>query len=100
MVWIYTENVLKKGEGMTRSQLHRLFRRHRGEFIRLARELGLSPTTISGWFQGRVDSERIEEAVFARAKELLEKDAQDGAAKARAQRELAKAQAAAQRLAS
>jgi hypothetical protein len=85
---------------MTRSKLRRLFLRHRGESARLARELGLTPTTISGWFQGRVDSERIEEAAFARAKELLQKDAQREAVKARVQRELAKAQSAVQRLAS
>lgn len=86
---------------MTRLQLRRLFRKHRGEFARLARELKLSATTVSNWFSGRFDSDRIEAAVFARAKELLEKDAQEEAAKASIRRELAKAQSAArERLAS
>jgi hypothetical protein len=61
---------------MTRLQLRRLFRRHRGESARLARELGLSGVTITRWFQGHVESARIEVAVFSRAKELLKKEAQ------------------------
>lgn len=80
---------------MTRSQLHRLFVKHRGQSARLARELELGGVTISRWFQGHVESTRIEEAVFCRAKELLEKDAQDAAARARIQRELVDARAAA-----
>jgi hypothetical protein len=87
-------------EIMTRAQLRRLFRKHRGESARLARMLELSPVTVSHWFSGHYDSARIQAAVFLRAKELLQKDAQEEAAKARIQRELANAQAAAQRLAS
>jgi AcrR family transcriptional regulator len=85
---------------MTRAQLRRLFRRNRGEFARLARELGVSPVTVYRWFRGQIVSARLESAASARAKELLEKEAQDGAARARIQRQLARAQAAAQRIAS
>jgi hypothetical protein len=86
--------------GVTRPQLRKLFLRHRGESARLARDLQLSPVSIAAWFRGRSNSSRIEAAALIRAKELLQKDAQEEAAKARIQRELAKVQAAAQPLAS
>jgi hypothetical protein len=76
---------------MTRSQLRKLFRRHRGEFARLARDLSLTRSTVSCWFQGRGDSARIQAAAFNRAKELLKRDAQDEAAQERMRQELAKA---------
>lgn len=74
---------------MARLQLRRLFRRHHGEFARLARELDLSPSTVSRWFQGHINSARIESAVFSRANVLLKKDAQRKAAEERTKRELA-----------
>jgi hypothetical protein len=70
-----------------RSHLRRLFLRHRGESSRLARELELSPVTISRWFRGHVESVRIEAAVLARAKELAKRDAQDEAAEERRRQE-------------
>jgi AraC-like DNA-binding protein len=76
---------------MTRAQLRRLFRKHHGECARLARELELSPVTISRWFRGLFDSARIQAAVFNRAKELLQRDAQDEAAEERMRQELANA---------
>jgi hypothetical protein len=77
---------------MTRSQLRRLFRQHRGESARLARELNLNQATICHWFRGRVVSARVEMAAFSRAKELLKKGAQEKAAEERIRRELAAAQ--------
>jgi hypothetical protein len=73
---------------MTRLQLRRLFRKHRGAFARLARELELKPTTVSNWFSGRFDSARIESAAAATAKELLHEDAQNEAAKAQSLQKL------------
>jgi AraC-like DNA-binding protein len=55
---------------MTRSQLRKLFQKHYGESARLARDLGLSRTTVCKWFQGHVTSTRIQAAVVARARDL------------------------------
>jgi hypothetical protein len=79
---------------MTRVELRRLFRKHRGQAARLARELERSPTTVSAWFRGHLDSARIEAAVLARAKELIEKDIASAEANARIHRELAEAESA------
>jgi hypothetical protein len=56
---------------MTRSQLRRLFLRHYGESAKIARDLKVNRTTISKWFQGRVDSRRIDQAIRKRATELV-----------------------------
>jgi ATP phosphoribosyltransferase regulatory subunit HisZ len=56
---------------MDRSKLHRLFKRHRGELAKLARELGVDLTSLSNWFLRGMTSARIERAVCERAEELL-----------------------------
>jgi hypothetical protein len=87
---VFTSSQKKRGP-MRRSELRRLFRQHRGESARLARELYLNQATICHWFRGRVVSARIEAAVFSRAQELLKKAAQKKAAEERIRRELANA---------
>ena len=60
----------EKRSTSSRSQLARIFRRNYGEAARLARELEISRTTVSRWFQGHVISRRLEIAIRARAEEL------------------------------
>lgn len=59
---------------MTKAQLRRLFRRHPGSMAEVARELGITRQTVSGWFRGMTISESIERAVRARAQELIAKE--------------------------
>lgn len=59
---------------MTQCQLRKLFLRHYGESSRLARELGLSRTTVSRWFRGHVSSRRLETAIRSRARQLIENE--------------------------
>ena len=54
----------------TRSQLARIFRQNYGEAARLARDLEISRTTVTRWFQGHVISGRLEAAIRTRAEEL------------------------------
>ena len=61
---------------MSPFQLGRLFRRHFGESARLARDLGVSRTTISRWFRGHVVSSRIEVAAKERGGQLLAQEKQ------------------------
>jgi transcriptional regulator with XRE-family HTH domain len=55
---------------MTRHELRTTFRQNYGAAAKLARDLNVSRTTISKWFQGHVTSLRIERAVRTRAAEL------------------------------
>lgn len=55
---------------MTRNELRITFRQNYGAAAKLARDLNVSRTTISKWFQGHVTSMRIERAVRIRAAEL------------------------------
>jgi hypothetical protein len=75
---------------MTRLEIRRIFRQHRGESARLARELKIRPTTMSSWFHNRFNSSRIQAAALARAKEILESDAQRRRKNEQMERELTK----------
>ncbi len=55
---------------LTRNELRITFRQNYGAAAKLARDLNVSRTTISKWFQGHVTSLRIERAVRIRAAEL------------------------------
>lgn len=65
---------------MTRVEIRRLFRRHRGESARLARKLSIHSTTMSSWLHNRFNSSRIEAAAHARAGELVEEARRNSAA--------------------
>jgi uncharacterized protein YjcR len=80
-----------KEDTVTRAQVRRIFLKHRGASAELARELGLTPVTISAWLHDRFDSDRIEAAALKRAKELLEIGARQKASKERMRQELANA---------
>lgn len=59
---------------LTRKQIKDIFQRHRGTAAALARELDISPVTVTLWLRGKVVSARIAEAAQIRAAELLRKD--------------------------
>jgi len=52
------------------TKIRRVLLRNRGEIGRLARQLGVTPTTVSQVLKGRAVSKRILEAAAARAAEL------------------------------
>jgi predicted GNAT family acetyltransferase len=62
----------------TRTQLARVFRQNYGEAARLARDLEISRTTVTRWFQGHVISRRLEAAIRARAEELQTTQLREG----------------------
>ena len=55
---------------MNLTKIRRVLIRNRGEIGRLARQLGVTPTTVSQVLKGRAVSKRILEAAAARAAEL------------------------------
>lgn len=64
-------NSTNQGSTLTRVQIRRIFRANFGAASQIARELGVTATTISLWLSGRVKSARIEAAMRQRAEELL-----------------------------
>lgn len=62
---------------MDRSKLRQLFKRHRGELQKLARELDVDLSSLSNWFSRGMTSARIERAVCDRAELLLATEEQD-----------------------
>lgn len=59
---------------LTRKQIKALFQRNRGTAAALARQLEISPVTVTQWLGGKVVSARIAEAAQLRAAELLGKE--------------------------
>ena len=59
------------GSTLGRREIRQIFRRSRGAQARIASELKVHPATISMWMRGRIQSERIDVAMQARAAELL-----------------------------
>lgn len=57
---------------LKRKAIAKIFKKHRGAAAELARSLDppIKPCTISLWFRGRVQSERLDEAIHRRAIEL------------------------------
>jgi transcriptional regulator with XRE-family HTH domain len=55
---------------MNLTKIRRVLLRNRGEIGRLAKQLGVTPTTVSQVLRGRAVSKRIMEAAAARAAEL------------------------------
>jgi DNA-binding transcriptional regulator YdaS (Cro superfamily) len=55
---------------MNLTKIRRVLLRNRGEIGRLAKRLGVTPTTVSQVLKGRAVSQRIVEAAAARAAEL------------------------------
>jgi len=55
---------------MNLTKIRRVLIRNRGEIRRLAKQLGVTPTTVSQVLKGRSTSKRILEAAAARAAEL------------------------------
>jgi DNA-binding LacI/PurR family transcriptional regulator len=55
---------------MNLTKIRRVLIRNRGEIRRLAKQLGVTPTTVSQVLKGRSISKRILEAAAARAAEL------------------------------
>ena len=58
-------------EKLSKSEIRRVFARNRGAASELARDLDLSPVTVSLWLRGRMVSERIGTAAEERALLLL-----------------------------
>ena len=58
---------------MSPNHLQKIFKRHRGASSEIARELGVDKTTISLWFRGHVQSQRIDRVIHAKA-QLLDKE--------------------------
>ncbi len=56
-------------------EIRRIFQKHYGAQSELARELTLSPKSISGWLKGNIVSARIAEAAQRKAQELSQKEA-------------------------
>ena len=63
-----------------RTDVRRVFRRHRGAQAELARRLELKPVTICLWLKGKVQSARIDAAAAQYAAELVEVERERGAA--------------------
>lgn len=61
-------------EKLSRSEIRRVFARNRGAASELARDLDLSPVTVSLWLRGKITSERIGTAAEERAALLLEEE--------------------------
>ncbi len=60
---------------LTRKQIKDIFKRNHGAAAALARELEISPVTVTQWMRGKVVSARIAEAAQQRALQLLREDA-------------------------
>ena len=60
---------------MTRQEIRRIFRRHRGAAAALARRLGITATSVSLWLHGRRQSARLDREIRAAAEVLTEREA-------------------------
>lgn len=60
---------------LRRVEVRRIFARHYGASLRLSREIGVSPMSVSQWLRGKFKSRRIEAAATERALELLSTEA-------------------------
>jgi len=60
---------------MTRQEIRRIFRRHRGAAAALARRLGITATSVSLWLHGRRQSARLDREIRATAGVLAEREA-------------------------
>lgn len=58
--------------GMRRTEIRKVFRRHKGSVSRLAEQLGVTHSAVSIWLAGRSKSARIAAAAEQRALELLD----------------------------
>lgn len=58
--------------GMRRTEIRKVFRRHKGAVARLAEQLGVTHSAVSIWLSGRSKSARIAAAAERRALELLD----------------------------
>jgi len=58
-------------EQLSKSEMRKIFKRHRGSITALARDLDLTKVTVSAWLRGRVASARISDAAHVRVQELL-----------------------------
>lgn len=61
-------------EKLTRKDIQRVFARNHGAAAELARDLGVSPVSISQVLRGRITSERIMSAAEERAALLLDEE--------------------------
>jgi predicted XRE-type DNA-binding protein len=68
------------GSTLSRREVRRIFRRSRGAQARIANELKVHPATISLWMRGKIQSERIDLAMHARAAELLAGESREACA--------------------
>lgn len=59
---------------MTRTEIRKIFRRHRGAAAELARELEIGPNAVSQWLRGRTVSANIKAAAERMARALLARD--------------------------
>jgi predicted transcriptional regulator len=57
---------------LTREQIGRILRRHKGSQIAIADALGIRGSSVNTWLQGKSTSARIAEAAQKKAIELLE----------------------------
>jgi predicted transcriptional regulator len=71
-------NVPKTGEQrpLRRKEIHTILHRHKGSIAAVARDLGVTITSVSMCLRGRGTSARIEEALRKKALELLEQERQ------------------------
>jgi len=59
---------------LTRAQLRRIFKKHPGAMGGVASDLSITPQACSRWLRGKADSKRVEDALRAKAKELVARD--------------------------
>ncbi len=65
---------------LKRATMRAIFRRHPGSQAELARELVMSPVSVSLWLKGKFPSKRLAEAIPAKAQALLDlENAEQGA---------------------
>lgn len=62
---------------MRRSEIRKLFRRHRGAAAEISRTLGVTPVTISLWLRGKRKSARLDTKIAEYARRLLAREAQE-----------------------
>lgn len=60
-----------KSRVLTRPEIRKILRSHRGAMVDLARRLGIKPVNVSKWLKGQTVSDRVAEAAQAKALELL-----------------------------
>lgn len=64
---------------LTRVEIRKTLKRHRGSVVSLAAELSIKPQTVSIWLKGRMTSKRIADAAQAKAISLLELEGKNAA---------------------